>query len=115
MVRYLPAFAAHGKTAITVRHLLSHHSGLRPDIDLKPHWSGYAAGVALACAEKPRSTPGSTFVYSDINFIILGELVRVVTGLRLEAYTAKEIFTPLGLTDTGFVPPASLPPNSPRA
>ena len=107
VVRYLPAFAAHGKSAITVRHLLSHHSGLRPDIDLKPHWTGYAAGVALACAEKPRSTPGSTFVYSDINFVILGELVRVITGLRLDAYTAKEVFTPLGLTDTGFLPPAT--------
>jgi len=107
VVRYLPAFAAHGKGTITVRQLLTHHSGLRPDIDLKPHWSGYAAGVALACAEKPRSTPGSSFVYSDINFIILGELVRVVTGLRLDAYTAKEIFNPLGLSDTGFLPPVA--------
>lgn len=107
VVRYLPAFAAHGKETITIRQLLSHHSGLRPDINLKPHWSGYAAGVALACAEKPRSTPGSTFVYSDINFIILGELVRIVTGLRLDAYAAKEIFTPLGLKDTSFLPPAA--------
>jgi uncharacterized protein YbbC (DUF1343 family) len=107
VVRYLPAFAAHGKETITVRQLLSHHSGLRPDIDLKPHWSGYAAGVALACAEKPRSLPGSTFVYSDINFIILGELVRIASGLRLDAYAAKEIFTPLGMNDTGFLPPAA--------
>ena len=107
VVRYLPAFAAHGKETITVRQLLTHYSGLRPDIDLKPHWSGYAAGVALACAEKPRSTPGSTFVYSDINFIILGELVRLASGLRLDAYVAKEIFTPLGLNDTGFLPPAA--------
>ena len=107
VVRYLPAFGVHDKGAVTVRQLLNHHSGLRPDVDLKPAWSGYDTGVALACAEKLRSLPGSTFVYSDINFIILGELVRIVSGLRLDAYAAREIFQPLGLRDTGFLPPAA--------
>jgi len=105
--RYLPAFGIHGKGAVTLRQLLDHHSGLRPDIELKPVWSGHEVGVALACAEKLRSTPGSTFVYSDINFIILGELVHIASGLRLDAYTAREIFQPLGLRDTGFLPPAA--------
>ena len=107
VVRYLPAFAQHDKSAVTVRQLLMHHSGLRPDVDTKPVWSGYETGVALACQEKLRSTPGSTFVYSDINFIILGELVRIVSGLRLDAYTAKEIFQPLKMVDSGFLPPAA--------
>lgn len=107
VARYLPAFAQNGKGEVTVRHLLTHHSGLRPDVDLKPIWSGYAAGVALACAEKLRSSPGSTFVYSDINFIVLGELVRIASGLRLDAYVAQHVFRPLGLHDTGFLPPAS--------
>ena len=107
VVRYLPAFGAHDKGAVTVRQLLNHHSGLRPDVDLKPAWSGYDTGVALACAEKLRSPPGSTFVYSDINFIILGELVRLASGLRLDAYATREIFQPLGLRDTGFLPPAA--------
>ena len=110
VVRYLPAFGAHDKGAVTLRHLLDHHSGLRPDVDLKPVWSGYDTGVALACAEKLRSPPGSTFVYSDINFIILGELVRIASGLRLDAYAAREIFQPLGLRDTGFLPPAAKHP-----
>ena len=110
VVRYLPAFGAHDKGAVTVRQLLDHHSGLRPDVDLKPAWSGYDTGVALACAEKLRSTPGSTFVYSDINFIILGELVRIASGLRLDAYAAREIFKPLGLRDTGFLPLAAKHP-----
>lgn len=107
VVRYLPAFAQHDKSAVTVRQLLMHNSGLRPDVDTKPVWSGYATGVDLACKEKLRSPPGSTFVYSDINFIILGELVRIVSGLRLDAYTAKEIFQPLKMVDSGFLPPAA--------
>lgn len=110
VVRYMPAFGAHNKGAVTVRQLLDHHSGLRPDVDLKPVWSGYDTGVTLACAEKLRSTPGSTFVYSDINFIILGELVRIASGLRLDAYAAREIFQPLGLRDTGFRPTADKHP-----
>ena len=107
VVRYLPAFAQHDKSAVTVRQLLMHHSGLRPDVDTNPVWSGYETGVALACQEKLRSTPGSTFVYSDINFIILGELVRIVGGLRLDGYTVKEIFQPLKMVDSGFLPPAA--------
>ncbi len=107
VVRYLPAFAQHDKSTVTVRQLLTHNSGLRPDVDTKPVWSGYATGVDLACKEKLRSPPGSTFVYSDINFIILGELVRIVSGLRLDAYTAKEIFQPLKMVDSGFLPPAA--------
>jgi len=107
VVRYLPAFGQHDKSAVTVRQLLMHHSGLRPDVDTKPVWSGYETGVALACQEKLRSVPGSTFVYSDINFIILGELVRSASGLRLDAYTAKEIFEPLKMIDSGFLPPTT--------
>ncbi|MFM9955268.1 MAG: serine hydrolase, partial [Opitutaceae bacterium] len=107
VVRYLPAFAQHDKSAVTVRQLLMHHSGLRPDVDTNPVWSGYETGVVLACQEKLRSTPGSTFVYSDINFIILGELVRIVSGLRLDGYTVKEIFQPLKMVDSGFLPPAA--------
>ncbi len=107
VVRYLPAFAQHDRSEVTVRQLLTHHSGLRPDVDLKPAWSGYATGVALACAEKLRSAPGSTFVYSDINFIVLGELVRIASGQRLDAYAAQNIFQPLGMTDTGFLPPTA--------
>lgn len=107
VVRYLPAFAQNDKSAVTVRQLLVHNSGLRPDVDTKPAWSGYETGIDLACKEKLRSTPGSTFVYSDINFVILGELVRLASGLRLEAYVAQEIFQPLKMVDSGFLPLAA--------
>lgn len=107
VVRYLPAFAAHGKDAVTVRQLLTHHSGLRAGLPRNPLWSGYAEGIERACAEKLVGVPGGTFLYSDINFIVLGELVRIASGLRLDAYAAKEIFLPLGLADTGFLPAAT--------
>ena len=107
VARYLPAFAAHGKDAVTVRQLLTHHSGLRAGLPRTPAWSGYAAAIERACAEKLVGVPGGTFLYSDINFIVLGELVRIASGLPLDAYAAKEIFLPLGLGDTGFIPAAT--------
>jgi len=110
VTRYLPAFAAHGKENVKVRHLLTHTSGLRPDLDYKPAWSGIATAVKMACAEKPRSVPDAAFVYSDINFIVLGELVRIASGRRLDDYAAREIFAPLKMKDTSFLPPAAKRP-----
>jgi len=107
VARYLPAFAAHDKGTVTLRHLLTHHSGLRAGLPRTPAWSGSAVGLERACAEKLVGVPGGTFLYSDINFIVLGELVRIASGLRLDAYAAKEIFLPLGLADTGFLPAAT--------
>lgn len=106
VARYLPAFAQQGKERITVRHLMTHTSGLRPGIPASPPWSGNAAAIERACAEKPQNVPGAAFVYSDINFIVLGELVRIASGRPLEVYTRDEIFRPLGMSDAGFLPPA---------
>lgn len=107
VARYLPAFAQHGKEHVTLRHLMTHRSGLRPGLPALPAWSGRAAAIARACAEQLQSTPGSTFVYSDINFIVCGELVRLASGRPLEVYAREEIFTPLRMTDAGFLPPAN--------
>lgn len=106
VARYLPAFAQHGKGSITIRQLLTHRSGLRPDLDTKPAWSGYDTGVDLAAAEKLRREPGAAFVYSDIGFIVLGELVRVVGGRPLEVHAAEDIFAPLRMRESGFRPAA---------
>jgi CubicO group peptidase (beta-lactamase class C family) len=107
VARYLPAFAQNGKGAVTLRHLMTHMSGLREDLDTKPAWSGYAKGIELACRETLRSSPGSRFVYSDINYIMLGELVRVASGRPLNVYAAEEVFGPLKMVDSGFLPPAA--------
>ncbi|MEO6246182.1 MAG: exo-beta-N-acetylmuramidase NamZ domain-containing protein [Opitutaceae bacterium] len=105
VARYLPSFGQHGKGVVTLRHLMTHMSGLRPGIPTTPVWTGYAGAINRACAEELRSVPGSGFVYSDINYIVLGELVRLVSGRTLDVYTREEIFTPLGMSDTGFLPP----------
>jgi uncharacterized protein YbbC (DUF1343 family)/CubicO group peptidase (beta-lactamase class C family) len=105
---YWPEFKAHGKEDITVRELLTHYSGLRPDLDLKPEWSGYETALPMIVEETPVAVPGTRFIYSDINFETLGEIVRRVSGQPLEVFCAQNIFQPLGMTDTFFSPPPAV-------
>ena len=105
----VPGFDRYGKAGITVRHLLTHVSGLRPDVDLHP-WTGYDAALALAIDEVPTAAPGEQFVYSDINFFLLGDIVSRVTGESLDKYLTRVVFGPLGLRDTGFLPAKTLLP-----
>jgi uncharacterized protein YbbC (DUF1343 family)/CubicO group peptidase (beta-lactamase class C family) len=107
VAKYLPEFAQNGKDDITVRQLLTHYSGLAPDIDLNPPWEGKETAFRLAFAETPQSAPGSQFTYSDTNFITLGALVEKVSGETLDQYCTRHIFVPLKMTRTRFVPPAA--------
>jgi uncharacterized protein YbbC (DUF1343 family) len=102
--RYWHAFGRNGKSRITVRQLLTHYSGLRADLDLKAGWSGYQKALRLIALEKPVSPPGTNYLYSDINFEVLGELVRRISAEPLDAYCARHIFKPSGMKDTGFAP-----------
>ncbi len=104
---YWPDFKANGKDEITIRELMTHYSGLRPDLDLKPEWSGYDTAMKMIVAESPIVPPGTRFIYSDINYEALGELVRRVSGEPLDVFCARHIFRPLGMRDTMFRPPAS--------
>ena len=106
---HIPGFERHGKGGITIRHLMTHVSGLRPDVDLHP-WTGYDAAIELAKDEVLTSAPGDTFVYSDINFFLLGDIVARVTGQSLDAYLKARVFGPLGMSETGFNPPKALLP-----
>jgi uncharacterized protein YbbC (DUF1343 family)/CubicO group peptidase (beta-lactamase class C family) len=110
VAKYIPEFAQNGKDDVTVRQLLTHYSGLRPDLDLKKYWSGLEEGYNRANSEKLINPPGSTFVYSDINFVVLGELVQKVGGMPLDQYSQTYIFGPLGMTTTRFLPPAEWKP-----
>ncbi|PTX91309.1 serine hydrolase [Opitutus sp. ER46] len=110
VARYWPEFGAHGKDAVTVRQLLTHMSGLRPDLSLRDAWSGTDTALSLTTEERLQHPPGTRFVYSDINFIVLGELVRRASGQPLAAYVAEHVCQPLGLRDTGFLPPAAQRP-----
>ncbi|MGA8272084.1 MAG: serine hydrolase, partial [Candidatus Sulfotelmatobacter sp.] len=105
VAKYLPEFAQNGKEDITVRQLLTHYSGLEPDLDLKTAWEGKSTAYQMAFAETPEDAPGSRFLYSDINFIVLGALVERVSGETLDEYAQRHIFAPLKMTRTRFVPP----------
>jgi uncharacterized protein YbbC (DUF1343 family)/CubicO group peptidase (beta-lactamase class C family) len=107
---FIPGFEKYGKADITIRHLLTHMSGLRPDLDLADTWTGSDRAVALAMEEVPGSRPGERFVYSDINFFLLGDIVRRVSGLSLDRFARERIFEPLGMKDTMFNPPSSVTP-----
>jgi uncharacterized protein YbbC (DUF1343 family)/CubicO group peptidase (beta-lactamase class C family) len=107
VAKYLPDFAQNGKDEITVRQLLTHFSGLAPDLDLKTQWQGKETAYRMAFAETPENPPGSRFVYSDINFIVLGALVEKVSGETLDAYAQRHIFSPLKMAHTRFDPPES--------
>jgi uncharacterized protein YbbC (DUF1343 family)/CubicO group peptidase (beta-lactamase class C family) len=107
---FIPGFDRYGKADITVRHLLTHVSGLRPDVDLAEMWMGYETAIALAVDEVPTSRPGERFVYSDINFFLLADIVQRVSGVPFDQFVRERIFEPLGMKDTMFNPPASLVP-----
>ena len=107
---FIPGFERYGKGAITIRHLLSHVSGLRPDVDLADLWVGRETAIQLAIEEVPAAPPGARFVYSDINFFLLGEIVHRVSGQPLDEFSRERIFRPLGMAETMFTPPDSLRP-----
>jgi len=107
---YLPEFAGDGREQIRVRHLLTHTSGLRPGISAPATWIGHDPGIQLACAEVPTDPPGIGFRYSDVNFILLGEIVRRVSQQRLDRFVHEHFYEPLDMTDTRFLPPAELGP-----
>ena len=106
VTEYIPEFQG-GKSDITIRNLFTHFSGLAPDVELKPEWHGHDVGLRLAYTTKPDRSPGVRHVYSDINFILLGELVHRLSGLPLNEYARQNIFLPLGMKETMFLPPAA--------
>jgi CubicO group peptidase (beta-lactamase class C family) len=104
---YIPQFTGGGKEKVTVRQLLTHTSGLRAGIDSHGEWQGWDAAIEKICRERLLNPPGEVFRYSDLNFILLGEMVQRLTGGPLQEFVAREIYRPLRMTDTGFVPPAA--------
>src|SRR5664280_2537429 len=101
ITEYIPEFQG-GKSDITIRNLFTHFSGLRPDVPLDPTWSGYQTGIRLAVTDPPAGPPGVRYVYSDINFILLGELVHRLSGQTLSDYARQNVFLPLGMKETTF-------------
>src|SRR5438552_11553306 len=114
---YLAEFKGEGKEAITVRQLLTHISGLRPDIETASDWHGRQTAIDKACEEKLQNIPGTVFRYSDINFFLLGEIVQRVSKTPLEEFVEREIYQPLKMVDTGYLPAENVSekPSFPRS
>jgi uncharacterized protein YbbC (DUF1343 family)/CubicO group peptidase (beta-lactamase class C family) len=106
ITEYIPEFQG-GKSDITIRNLFTHFSGLAPDVPLDQPWSGYQTGIHLAASTRPQGPPGVRYAYSDINFILLGELVHRLSGLMVSDYARQNIFLPLGMQETMYQPPAA--------
>jgi CubicO group peptidase (beta-lactamase class C family) len=108
IARYFPECGGNGKDGMTVRHLLTHSSGLPAGLPALPAWEGAPAAHALACARQVTDAPGAAFRYSDVNFILLGNLVQRVSGMPLDEFAQRHIFTPLRMRQTGYLPLARI-------
>ena len=106
--KYIPEFGNTGKEVITIRQLLVHQSGLLPDNSIKDYENGRADAFRRIHELDLLAEPGTRFMYSDVGFIVLGEIVERVSGKSLDAFARERIFKPLGMFETGFNPPAEL-------
>jgi len=104
--KYLPEFKGNGKGQITIKHLLTHTSGLRAEVS-ECGWTGYEGAISAIAGDHPINQPGTCFKYSDANFITLGEVVHRVSHMPLNVYCQEKIFKPLGMRHTAFIPPGS--------
>jgi uncharacterized protein YbbC (DUF1343 family) len=108
VIKHLPEFAPEGKDRITVLHLLTHQGGLIPDNALADYQQGPDEALKRIHALGLRADPGTRFIYTDVGFIVLGELVRRLSGQDVHQFTRERLFGPLGMRETGFLPSEEL-------
>ncbi|MFI9381167.1 serine hydrolase [Kutzneria sp. NPDC052558] len=109
VAHYLPEFATNGKGTITIEQLLTHTSGLLPD-PIPSLWAGYSdipSRVKAILDTTPQATPGTRYVYSDLNMLTMQLVLQQVTGKPLDQLVREGITDPLRMVDTGYNPPAS--------
>ncbi len=104
VARHWPAFAANGKEGVTVEHLLLHTSGLTADNALADYQDGREKALERVAGLKLEAPPGTRFRYSDVGFIVLGELVERVSGHPVDRFARQHVFEPLKMTDATFKP-----------
>ena len=105
--KYLPEFASRNKGDITVRQLLLHTSGLPIVNPLSDYADGPQAGLAHVFDQRLEAAPGQVYNYGDLGYIVLGALIERITGERLDKLARREIFQPLGMRETGYLPAVS--------
>jgi uncharacterized protein YbbC (DUF1343 family)/CubicO group peptidase (beta-lactamase class C family) len=108
VVKYRPSFGKNGKDRITVEQLLFHTSGLVADNSISDYRAGRAAALARIDELVLQSDPGDRFSYSDVGYIVLGELVEAVSGEPLDVFAREHLFAPLGMRDTTYNPSPAL-------
>lgn len=106
--KYLPEFGVEGKEEITIRDLLVHNSGLIPDNAIADYADGPVKARERLMALKPVVPVRSKFMYSDVNFMVLGEIVARVSGKPLNEFARENLFVPLEMADTMYLPTESL-------
>ncbi len=104
VVKYIPEFGVEAKETITLRDLLVHRSGLIPDNAIADYADGPLKSKERLFALKLTAPIGSKFMYSDVNFMVLGEVVSRVSGRPLHEFAQAEVFAPLGMTETSYLP-----------
>ncbi len=101
---FIPEFAANGKDDITIRDLLIHQSGLLPDNAVGDYKEGQEKAIEKICQLGLQAPTGTKFIYSDVNYILLGEIIRRVSGKSVHEFSQENIFRPLGMKETGHFP-----------
>jgi CubicO group peptidase (beta-lactamase class C family) len=102
--RYWPEFAQNGKERVSIRHLLTHTSGLIADNSINDYAGTPEESLQKIAALKLTADPGTEFIYSDVGFIVLGHLVQRISGEDVNGFSRKAIFEPLGMLETGYLP-----------
>jgi uncharacterized protein YbbC (DUF1343 family) len=108
VAKHVPEFAPNGKQDVTIRQLLTHQGGLTPDNALRDYQNGTEQAWQRIWALPLIADAGSRFIYSDVGFIVLGELIHRVSGMPLDQFTRQHVFGPLGMSETGFLPDEAL-------
>ena len=105
---YWPAFGVAGKEKITIADLLLHRGGLIADNALSDYTDDQEENWRKIAALRPIAPVGERFIYSDVGFIVLGKVVEEVSGLPLNVFARQNIFEPLGMKETGYLPTVAL-------
>jgi len=101
---YIPEFGKFGKERITIEQLMTHRAGLPPDNEIADYVGKTIDPIEKICELRLSYEPGMRFVYSDVGFIVAAEIIRRVSGKRLDEYARQNIYAPLGMNDTTFSP-----------
>lgn len=108
VAKYIPEFGANGKEKVTVLQLLTHQGGLIPDNSIRDYNDGPEEAFRRIYNLKFYVQPGTKFVYTDVGFIVLADLVKRVSGEDVNAFSHRQVFGPLGMSETGYRPSPDL-------